>query len=412
MWPSASKAPPDFVLIGTPDDRRVACFQAAMDGLGLPPARFVSYFDLLAGRVSLTNLVTPASIVRIESPGKSFEAERAILAFGAEIDDPEGERCERLPREAAEALPFDKGRILPSRQWYLGYRELLRRIASQVSPEQCMNQPDDIALMFDKRACHALLEEHGLPVPPALPPICSYENLLEQMRQRDWTRVFVKLAHGSSASGAVAYRFAGARHQAITTVEIAPQNGTLHLYNTRHIQVYQDQREIAALIDALCRQRVHVEYWIPKAGYANRTFDLRVVTIAGRACHTVARLSHSPMTNLHLLNARGNLAEVEARIGPRRWQEARQTCERAAGLFSSLYMGIDLLFTPDFTRHAILELNAFGDLLPGVLHHEQETYTSEILAALPQMREREAKPRMRVPGTRKRSLPEAREALC
>jgi hypothetical protein len=245
-----------------------------------------------------------------------------------------------------------------------------------------MNPPDDIALLFDKRACHARLEGHGVPVPPALAPIASYDELLQQMRQRNWTRVFVKLAHGSSASGAVAYRFAGVRHQAITTVEMISQNGKLHLYNTRHIQVYQDQREIATLIDALCRQRVHVEYWIPKAGYANRTFDLRIVTIAGKACHTVARLSQSPMTNLHLLNARGNAAEVQTRIGPERWQQARQTCEQAASLFPSLYMGIDLLFTPDFRHHAILELNAFGDLLPGILHDGQETYTSEIVAAV------------------------------
>jgi hypothetical protein len=208
------------------------------------------------------------------------------------------------------------------------------------------------------------------------------------MRQRNWTRVFVKLAHGSSASGAVAYRFTGAHHQAITTVEKISQNGDLHLYNTRHIQMYQDQREIATLIDALCRQRVHVEYWIPKAGYANRTFDLRIVTIAGRACHMVVRLSQSPMTNLHLGSVRGNAAEVQTRAGETRWQQALQTCERAASLFSSLYIGVDLLFTPDFRRHAILELNAFGDLLPGILHDEQETYSSEIVAVIspPQVR--------------------------
>jgi hypothetical protein len=29
--------------------------------------------------------------------------------------------------------------------------------------------------------------------------------------------------------------------------------------------------------------------------------------------------------------------------------------------------GVDLLVRPDFKRHAVLELNAFGDLLPGVL---------------------------------------------
>lgn len=42
---------------------------------------------------------------------------------------------------------------------------------------------------------------------------------------------------------------------------------------------------------------------------------------------------------------------------------------------------IDLMFTPSFRRHAILELNAFGDLLPSARHREQDTYTAELTAA-------------------------------
>ncbi len=382
MWPLASSEKPDFILIGTPGDRRVALFQEALAGLGLPMARLVNYHDLTAGHVALAGVITPTSIVRIESPGKNVEVERVLLALGAELEDPEDEAYERMSRNVIETLDFEKGRILPSRQWYLGYCQVLRHIEQQVNLDQVMNRPSDIMLMFDKRNCHALLSQRGMAVPPALEPIHSYDELIAQMRRRRWSRVFVKLAHGSSASGVVAYRFAREHHQAITTVEMVSNGNERRLYNSRRIRVYQDLKKIVPLIDALCRHRVHVEQWIPKAGYAEHTFDLRMVVIAGRARHTVARLSRSPMTNLHLLNTRGDTEAILEVIGPARWELARQSCERAASLFESLYMGIDLLFTPDFKRHAIAEVNAFGDLLPGLLHDGQDTYTAEIIAAL------------------------------
>ncbi|HZO73450.1 MAG TPA: STM4014 family protein [Ktedonobacteraceae bacterium] len=382
MWPSASSAPPDFVLIGSPQDRRVELFQAALVQLGLPPARMISYRDLIAGRTALADSIQPTSIVRIESPGKDFEVERALLALGAEIEEPDGQPYERLSRRAVEELSFEKGRILPSRQWYLGYCQLLQHIKQQVEQHQVMNTADDIMLMFDKRATHALLAAQAISVPPATGLVNSYEELIDQMQRYGWSRVFLKPAHGSSASGVVAYRFAGNRHQAITTVEMVCTGNERRLYNSRDIRVYQQHEEIVALIDALCRHRVHVERWLPKAGYAQRTFDLRIVMIARQVQHVVARLSRSPMTNLHLLNKRGDIAEILAAIGEARWEQACRTCEQVARLFESLYMGIDLLFTSAFKQHAIVEVNAFGDLLPGVLYHNQDTYTAEIVAAL------------------------------
>jgi glutathione synthase/RimK-type ligase-like ATP-grasp enzyme len=245
-----------------------------------------------------------------------------------------------------------------------------------------MNRPDDILLMFDKRRTHALLAQHEIAVPEALPPVHSYDELMAALQERGWSRAFLKLAHGSSASGTVAYRYSRNRHQAFTTVELVEQAGELRLYNTRRIRKLESQHEIARLVDALCRHRLHVEYWIPKAAFANRIFDMRIVMIGGKPMHTVARMSHSPMTNLHLLNQRGDLAAILDRIGSERWQEALTTCERTAHLFASLYMGVDLLFSSDYRYHAVLELNAFGDLLPGLLYQGQDTYSAEILAAL------------------------------
>jgi hypothetical protein len=379
---SPAEAGPPIVLIGSPGCRRVELFQEALARLGRPPARLVPYTDLLTGCVALPKVVPPGAVVRIESPGKEFEVERLLLAEGAEAAEAEG--CARLSLPEVEALSFERGRLLPSRQWYLGFCRALGRIERELAaclPHRLMNRPADIAAMFDKPGCHARLTRAGVAVPRSLGLVRSYDELIERMRRCCCARVFVKLAHGSSASGVVAYQTNGARHHATTTVEMARQGGELRLYNSRRLQIYQDPREIAALIDALCGHRAHVEEWVPKAGIEGRVFDLRVVVIRGRARHVVARLSRGPMTNLHLLNDRGDPVAGRARMGENAWAAALATCERAMGCFpGSHYAGIDLLIAAGFRRHAVLEVNAFGDLLPGVLRDGLDTYAAELLA--------------------------------
>lgn len=376
----------DFVVIGNPESRRVALFQAALDGLGLPPARCISYLDILDNRADWK--VSSDSVVRIESPDRNFEVECGILRLGADVDDPDdpSNHYHRLTTKQIDDLVFDKGRILPSRQWYLGYCEILHRIEDRIGQAQVMNHPSNIRIMFDKPRCQECLKEHHIAVPLSLDSelglIHSYPDLLQRMQLYNLSSVFIKLAHGSSGSGVVAYRFNGNHHQAITTVDMVSVGGEIHLYNSRKMRVYHDLETVSTLVDALCKHRVHVAAWMPKAGIANKTFDLRIVIIAGQVRHVVPRLSASPITNLHLLNERGNLEDVLAAIGTKHWPAACQTCTQAAQIFSNLYIGIDLLFTPNYKQHAIVEMNAFGDLLPGILHNGEDTYTAEIKAVM------------------------------
>jgi hypothetical protein len=380
-----TRPPPDFVVIANPAGKRVALFQQALFGLGLPPARVVPWIDLLGGRARLEDVVRPGGVVRIESPGQDFAVEKALLAAGADVPDEPGPT--RLSRAAIERLTFDRGRILCPRQWYLGFRAALAALGRQLAacpPHVLMTHPDEVAVMFDKPRCQALFAAAGVPVPPALGPVRSYDELGLRMKEAGRRRVFVKLAHGSSASGVVAYQTDGARELAITSVEMAGAGDGLRLYNSRHIRRYERRREIAALIDALARERVQVEQWVPKAGLDGRVFDLRVLVIAGRPRHTVVRLSRSPMTNLHLKNQRGDAAAVRQHMGEEAWLAARESCRRAAAVFpQSLCAAIDLAITPGFRRHAVLEINAFGDLLPGIVDAGQDSYTAQVRALMP-----------------------------
>jgi len=381
---SQSANDPQFILIAPPTSNRVALFQQALARLQLAPARVISYLDLLAGRITLPQIMDSNSLLRLESPGKDFAHEQALLELGAQVE--EVENYARISADEVRQLSFEKGRLLWPRQWYLGFRAALQLIEGQLldcAKGEVMNTPRDIAVMFDKPRCHELLRDHHIRVPRSLGTIRSFEELETQMHDHHCSRVFVKLAHGSSASGVVAYQTNGRQHQATTTVEMMRHNGDWRLYNSRRLRVYRDQHEIAALINELCGHRVHVEQWLPKAGLDGKTFDLRVVVIGGKAYHVVARLSPSPITNLHLLNERREVEAIQQRMSNAAWQTSMQTCEHVMRLFpGSFYAGIDLLITADYQQHAVLEVNAFGDLLPGVWWQGQDSYTAEIKAML------------------------------
>ena len=236
-------------------------------------------------------------------------------------------------------------------------------------------------MLFDKCQCHAQCREGAVPVPRAIEPVSGYEDLIARMEERQWERVFVKLAHGSSASGAMALQRHRGRLMAFTTVQIVVADGQQRLYNTRPPRTATDKGEVRRLVDALAPHRLHTEQWLPKARLNHGLFDLRVVVIAGRPRHTIVREGRSPITNLQSGNRRGSLAELRRRLPADRWHAIEATCSRVAELYpQSLQLGVDLLLTPGLRDHFVLEVNAFGDLLPHALHEGQSTFTAEIAA--------------------------------
>ena len=149
------------------------------------------------------------------------------------------------------------------------------------------------------------------------------------------------------------------------------------------------------LVDALAPDGLHVERWLPKASQRGRVADLRVVVVAGRATHAVVRTSRSPMTNLHLGGARGDLDHVRAAVETAggSWSAALAVCERAAACFpDTLCVGVDLLPSTGWRRFAVGEVNAFGDLLPrltglpGSGAEGLDTYGAQIAAVLDRAR--------------------------
>jgi hypothetical protein len=392
----------NFVLIANPETRRVQLFQQALERCGLPPARSISYADLLAGRCDLAEFDTPDTIFRFDAPERSFEVDRGFIAAGAELE-PDG-RHQRISASAAAELPEDLGRIWYQHQWYLGWRQCLKTWTANIQG-RILNHPDDIIIMFDKVRCQQILAAAGIPVPPILSidpnnpqsPTCTERSrsvpnpqskISQLMDDRNIPRVFIKLAHGSSASGVVAYERRNGFERAITTVERVVEGGELRFYNSRLIRQYRDADAIADIINFLAAESVQIETWLPKARLEGREFDVRVVVIGGKARQAVIRAGNSPMTNLHLGNDRREIADLPPGLSPIVWAEMLATCERAAACFPrTFYCGIDLLVAPNLKDHYILEMNAFGDLLQGITWEGEDTYTTEVKMLLTDDRE-------------------------
>lgn len=276
-------------------------------------------------------------------------------------------------------------------------------VAASAAGAEVLGSPGDIGVLFDKRLCHGLLDRAGVPVPasptsgPGATPVHGWSDVRELLREHRMPRAFVKLAHGSSASGVLAVETAGpGRVRATTSVE---RDASGRLFNSLRVRRYASEAEVSAIVDALAPDGLHIERWLPKASQRGRAADLRIVVVGGRATHAVVRTSTSPMTNLHLGGARGDLDEVRAAVTAAggSWREALTMCERAADCFPGTpCVGVDLLPTAGWRRFAVGEVNAFGDLLPGLTGlpgsgaEGLNTYAAQVAAVLDRARNHRA----------------------
>ncbi|MGP3989348.1 STM4014 family protein [Streptomyces sp. 3N207] len=367
MSPSPSSPDPSrglrFAVVGNPENRRTTMFADAVRAAGHTAPRVLAWRDVLRGRYAFR----PGEFVRIDSPGENAEVDR--LLRGA--DDP--------------------ARVEGTALWHRRFTAAVRDVTGAAHRAGAVPSadPEEVAVMFDKRRCHSRLTAAGVPVPPALTgPVGGWDELREQLRAARVSRAFVKPAHGSSASGVVALSVAGpGRIRATTSVETAPDG---RLFNSLRVRHYTSEPEVAALVNALVPDGIHVERWLPKASQGGRAADLRVVVVAGRATHAVVRTSRHPMTNLHLGGARGDLgtAREAARAAGGSFDDALDTAERAAACFpGTLCVGVDVLPVTGWRRFAVCEVNAFGDLLPrltglpGSGAEGLDTYAAQVAAA-------------------------------
>ena len=373
-----------LVVVGDPQSRRMPLLRAAASRSGFEMS-VLSYDELLNG-------VRPewfdrdnsrgnggAIAVRIESPGESRETARRILTAG--IEPMEQRRRVPLGQSAIDAAELDRGEIVHPLQWFLGFERVLRQLDGEWGPQgvRWMNSPASIALAFDKSACRELWSQTGVPIAsaPVSGPVTTYSQLRAAVPDRH-ARLFVKLRYGYSAMGAVALEWRGDLVRAITTVDVTWNAGRPRLFLSKRPRVLHREFEIAWLIDTLAMEEIVVEDWLSKARWQGKPFDVRIVIVGGRARQVVGRASSSPFTNLNLDGDRISEEDIVQHLGAE-WPELRTLAERAAAQLSGAWsLGMDVLVRPCRRRGVVLEANAFGDYLPGLLCEGETTYETEL----------------------------------
>ena len=246
-----------LLLVGNPGSRRTALLTAALARAGHGAPRVVPWRTVLADGPDRAGTHLAAafaggavSAVRVDSPG----------------DDPEVDRRLRGADTCAA-----HGAVTTGPDWYGGFTAATTAMAAaaRAAGVPATTDPRELAVLFDKAACHTVLAAAGVPVPQALdapgaPPVTGWVDLRDRLTARGWHRVFVKPAHGSSASGglAVQLRRRGTDLDVIARGPVELDAG--RPFNTLRPGVFRGESAVAPLIDALADRRLHVERWFPK----------------------------------------------------------------------------------------------------------------------------------------------------
>lgn len=373
--------PHSVVLIAPPESRRVTVFQSSLKKLHWPLAQVISYQEVISHPELLPSTIKQGTIVRLETSGESCDTDRLLLALGKALSTP------AIINDVTK-LRLEQGEIIPSNQWYKGlslFLEVLQQQLADCATHYLTFDVKEIMALFDKTITSQQWHQQGLTVPYAMnQPFTNLEELIALLAQHNLTQVFIKLAHGSAASGTLALRVKGNKIKAITTIEMVRHGGQIHCYNSAKLQQYTDWPSITLLIDELLKyHKLQLEAWIPKALWQNQRFDLRVVVIAGNACHSLMRCSDDVMTNLHLAaNQRGDIAALKTSLAEQ-WHSVMELAEQAMQSFpKSLYAGVDILLSKGLNKPYLLEANAFGDFHPNTYFQGLDTYQMELLALL------------------------------
>jgi glutathione synthase/RimK-type ligase-like ATP-grasp enzyme len=359
------------ILVGNPENRRVAMFQGALLAQGHPAARVVAWTELVEPGAP-ARLLRGEPLIRIDSPGENDEVDRALLRRGESAA-----RVEGVPAiSAAElaAMPTELGKIVHPRQHHLGFLAVLAEIEAATAGARVLPPASAIRELFDKLSASERWRALGIPMAEALPVVRTPDEVRGAMRARGWITVFVKLTSGSSASCVAMFTSHDASEHVLTTVE---DTGRAR-FNTRKLQRLSSRAQIDRVLGFILGEGAIVERAIPKAKVGGAWFDLRVLAIDGEAAFVVMRTSPHPITNLHLGGLRGDVEALRRRIAPAAWDAAMASAiavQRATGAFQ---VGVDLMFEPDLVHHRVLEGNAFGDLLPNLERDGLDVYGWQI----------------------------------
>lgn len=328
----------------------------------------IEWRDLAGEDGAIDRLLTGPLLARhawckFDSPGEDPATTQALIQRGWSLSETQ------YPAPSA----LRHGELAHEHWRFSGFADLLARVQTRLGGMRLLNSVSDILLMCDKLACQQYLRKRGVTVPELLGQIHSFADLDERFPAKQHPAVFIKSRYGSSAAGVLALR----RHPdgRVLAYSSARMDSEGAIYNHLRVSRYERRAEIAALVDALALQGAYAERWSskPRAPVEkDASYDLRVVAHCGHARQRIARISRSPMSNLHLGNRRSapdwlSAGEIDAL--------EKATAAAARRFEHSHCIGFDISLRGSDT--VVLEANAFGDLLPGLKFDGSTTYEDQ-----------------------------------
>jgi hypothetical protein len=356
------------LLIGSASSRRTQLLDAAARQIGLR-LDVVDWRDVLRDDAAAESHIERAlgaghRWCKIDPPTDDSHIVDAFIQEGFRQSQSDGP----VPR------PLRHGELAYTHWWYAGFTSVLARLERRLHGVRLFTPMKQIALMCDKLACQRHLADSNVGVPVLLDEVISLDSFEAKHPAAAYPAVFIKSRYGSSAAGVVALRrHRDGRIRAYSSARMASDGA---LYSHLKISEYSQREPVRALIDTLAAQGAYAERWVPKPRApvaAGANYDLRVVAFCGRPRQRIARISRSPMTNLHLGNRRSSPHWVSAR----HMDLLEGAVARAASAFEpSLSIGFDVVLHA--TRAYVLEANAFGDLLPGLQFEGAGTFDDQV----------------------------------
>jgi hypothetical protein len=370
---------PPLLVIGHPGHRRVTRFARAARDEGLAEPDVIAHARLLEHPERLLELDTGTRIVRIESLGQDDAVALRLLRLGR-LDAERDGRCRTVSEDELGRDPPSGVELRAPRQLHYGIQRYMTSIAHVVAARPSWHftiSPSSVLTLFDKDETARRFAAEGIRVTDAVPDAPDAEALLASLRARGVERAYVKLRHGSSASGLAVVRVRARGGPPCTVWSTVARSGD-RFFNSRRIQRYERWDDVRVVLGFLLAEGARVEPALPKARIGRRQVDLRVLVVGGDAVFVIARASAHPITNLHVGGTPCDPAPLRARMPARAWAAMIHDCERAADAVPAFQLGVDVLVAPSHEEHVVLEANAFGDLLNGVTIDGRDTYRHQL----------------------------------
>ncbi len=362
-------APDRIVYLGATSGQRTDAFQAALKSLKLPEAHVISYYDFNQNPKVLEGLLTPKSWLKFDSPEGDKRALMTLACIGESYAEDN-----HYPVLSQEKLAYQldhEGYLGNPAQFYFGLKSIWQDICQKASfaGTKLSANAEDMALAFDKSDCNHYLKKATLPVAARLNSdhISCFDDLISLLKSQKTYRVFIKMRYGSSAAGMIALALHSNGQMLAYTTALLDDKNDIRI--TLKIQKLKQLAKIKQLINKLIPYGLHIEKWLPKSTMHGHICDFRVITVNKEPTFQTMRMSKHTMTNLHLGGQRMQPDQFLPHIPEQLWADALETCRKVANLFpSSHILGIDLALLSHWRKHAIIEVNAFGDHIHDCTH--------------------------------------------